>query len=152
MIFRDAVEADLYAVVSLLADDVLGAERETLTDPLPPDYMSAFHELTQQSGNRLIVAVDGEGAVCACLQLTCIAGIARKGAKRALIEGVRVRTDYRGTGLGTQIFEYAIAEAREAGCHLVQLTTDKTRPDAHRFYERLGFEASHIGMKYRIER
>ena len=134
MLFRDATEQDLYAIVALLADDVLGAKRESLLDPLPQDYVDAFHELSAQAGNRLIIAVDELDNVRACLQLTLIPGIARKGAKRAIIEGVRVAADQRSTGLGTKLFEYAIEEARNAKCLLVQLTTDKTRPDAHRFY------------------
>ena len=149
--FRDATEQDLYAVVALLADDVLGAERETLSDPLPLEYIQAFQELMAQIGNRLIVAVDPGGAIKGCLQLTMIPGIARRGAKRATIEGVRVSRDQRSTGLGTRLFEYAIEEARKAGCQLVQLTTDKARPDAHRFYERLRFEPSHVGMKLTLD-
>lgn len=150
MKFRDAVENDLYDIVALLADDVLGAEREKLTDPLPKEYLNAFNLLEQQSGNRLIVAVNDSGDIKGCLQLTVTAGIARRGAVRATIEGVRVSSGERGTGLGAALFEYAIEQARESGCGLVQLTTDRGRPDAHRFYERLGFEPSHIGMKLKL--
>lgn len=150
MKFRDATENDLYDIVALLADDVLGEQRELLRDPLPKEYLTAFNALTQQIGNRLIVAVDNSGDIKGCLQLTITAGIARRGATRATIEGVRVSSDERGTGLGAALFEYAIEEARKSRCSLVQLTTDRERPDAHRFYERLGFEPSHIGMKLKL--
>ena len=150
MKFRDAIADDLYDVVGLLADDMLGAAREQHEQPLPAAYSDAFEDLTKQSGNRLIVAVDEDGAIKGCLQLTITAGIARQGARRATIEGVRVASDLRGTGLGTELFEFAIAEARKAHCALIQLTTARTRPDAHRFYEGLGFEASHIGMKLHL--
>ncbi|MDJ0920107.1 MAG: GNAT family N-acetyltransferase [Henriciella sp.] len=147
MIFRDAIRDDLPAIVQMLADDRLGATRETFADPLPDAYATAFDDICDQTGNRLIVAVDEYDRVSACLQLTFIPGIARRGMKRGLIEGVRVRRDLRGTNIGTRLFEYAIEAARTAGCGLVQLTTDKQRPDAHSFYEKLGFEASHTGMK-----
>jgi len=147
MKFRDANIDDLPTIVELLADDPLGATREEFCIPLPDAYITAFSELREQDGNRLIVGVDDHEIVRACLQLTLIPGIARRGMKRALIEGVRVHSDVRGTSIGTEIFQYAIQEARKAGCGLIQLTTDKTRPDAHRFYEKLGFEDSHIGMK-----
>lgn len=147
MNFRDANIDDLPTVVELLADDPLGATREEFALPLPEAYMTAFNEILEQRGNRLIVGVDNNETVRACLQLTLIPAIARRGMKRALIEGVRVHSDLRGSNIGTEIFRYAIQEAQDAGCGLVQLTTDKTRPDAHRFYENLGFEASHIGMK-----
>lgn len=147
MIFRDATEADLPAIVALLADDALGATREQLADPLPEPYVTVFRALTAQQGNHLIVSCDDQHTVLACLQLVITPGIARMGATRATIEGVRVRADQRGTGLGKRLVEYAINEVRKAGCQIVQLTTDKQRPDAHRFYEALGFQPSHIGMK-----
>jgi len=150
MYFRDAVKSDLYAIVELLADDALGAARERFQSPLPKEYLDAFDLLQQQLGNRLIVVVNDTGQVRGCLQLTFTAGLARRGASRATIEGVRICADDRGIGLGTELFEYAISEARKFGCSLVQLTTDRQRPDAHRFYERLGFEPSHIGMKLKL--
>ncbi len=151
MLIRDATERDLYSIVALLADDILGAKRESLSDPLPQEYVNAFRELTAQTGNRLIVAVDEADSVVGCLQLTFIPGIARRGAKRATIEGVRVSAEQRSGGLGKRLFEYAIEESRKADCHLVQLTTDKTRPDALRFYQRLGFKPTHEGMKLTLE-
>ena len=150
MEFRDAVEGDLYAVVGLLADDILGAERERHADPLPDEYLEAFARMKAYGGNRLIVAVDEAGAIKGCLQLTITPGLARRGAIRATIEGVRVAASERGAGLGAALLNFAIEEARRANCALVQLTTDKARPDAARFYERLGFEASHVGMKLRL--
>lgn len=147
MYFRDVVLDDLDAVVQMLADDILGSARETYQTPLPQEYLTAFKNLSSQSGNRLIVAVDDAGEIKGCLQLTIIYGIARQGLSRALIEGVRVSGDMRGSGLGSKLFEYAISEARNADCGMVQLTTDRSRDDAQRFYEKLGFEPSHIGMK-----
>jgi ribosomal protein S18 acetylase RimI-like enzyme len=143
---RPAVRDDVPAVVRLLADDPLGSGREQATDTLPDAYWRAFDAMTVQRGNELLVA-DDDGAVVACLQLTIIPGISRLGAFRAQIEGVRVHSDYRGRGIGELLMTYAIGRARDAGCQLVQLTTDRSRPDALRFYERLGFVASHVGMK-----
>lgn len=147
MKFRDAIGDDLPAIVALLADDSLGSTREDANIPLAQEYITAFKDISAQAGNQLIVIVDEDDIVLGCLQLTIVAGIARRGMKRATIEGVRVHRDLRGSGAGTNLFNYAIERARQAGCGLVQLTTDKDRPDAHRFYEGLGFEPSHVGMK-----
>lgn len=148
--FRRAVIEDLPAIVALLADDDLGRGRE---DPrLPPNrgYTEAFAAIAADPNQLLAVAVavqDGRDAVVGCLQLTFIPGLSRLGAWRCQLEGVRVAQARRGSGLGRAMFEWAIAEARRRGCRLVQLTTDKQRRDAHRFYEALGFVASHEGMK-----
>lgn len=150
MQFRDAKREDLYGIVGLLADDLLGVKREAYISPLPRAYYRAFERLSAQEGNRLIVAVDEVSAIQGCLQLTITAGLARLGTSRATIEGVRVSAAMRGKGLGKQLFQFAIEEARAAGCGLVQLTTDKERSDAHRFYESLGFEPSHVGMKLKL--
>ena len=150
MHFRDATIDDIDAVVALLADDTLGAAREQYETPLPQAYVSAFEDLSDQPGNHLIVAVDDAGAVKACLQLTMTPFISHQGMKRATIEGVRVARDLRGEGLGKKLLEYAIEEARAAGCGLMQLSSDRTRGDAQRFYEGLGFEASHTGMKLKL--
>lgn len=144
--FRAATVADLPAIVRLLADDQLGAARETVADPLPPDYARAFAAIEASPDNTLIVA-ERAGEVVACLQLTIIPGMARRGAARGQIEAVRVRRDCRGGGLGERLIRHAVEQARSDGARLVQLTTDRTRADAHRFYERLGFVASHLGMK-----
>ena len=130
----------------MLADDALGAKRERFETPLPATYLAAFAEIDRDANNELVVACLGE-AVVGVLQLTFIPYLTHQGSRRALIEGVRVASAHRGTGLGTRLFEWAIERARERGCRMVQLTTDKSRPDAKRFYEALGFVASHEGMK-----
>lgn len=149
IIIRSARADDLSAVVRLLADDPLGATRETWADPLPTPYVEAFAAMERQGGNELLVALDGE-LVVGCLQLTCIPGISRRGAMRAQIEGVRVAASHRGRGLGEAMVRDAIERARAAGCVLVQLTSDASRADARRFYERLGFVASHVGFKQEL--
>ncbi len=143
---REARREDLPAIVALLADDAIGQTREELADPLPDAYWRAFDDIAAQSGNFEFVAERG-GALVGCLQLTIIPGLARRGAKRGLIEAVRVSAACRGLGVGELLVRHAIEIARAEGCGLVQLTTDKSRADAHRFYERLGFVASHLGMK-----
>ncbi|MEM7567853.1 MAG: GNAT family N-acetyltransferase [Pseudomonadota bacterium] len=144
--FRDAVEADLPAILALLVDDVLGAARDRLTDPIDAAYAKAFAAIDANPHDRLIVA-ETEGAVVACAQLTILHGLSRRGATRGQIEGVRVASHLRGAGLGERLIRHCLAVAREKGCGLVQLTTDRSRTDAHRFYERLGFTPSHVGMK-----
>ncbi|KAB1941223.1 GNAT family N-acetyltransferase [Micromonospora sp. ALFpr18c] len=144
VICREAVRADLPAVIALLADDVLGKARDfTEVDEA---YERAFADISADPRNQLIVAEQG-GDVVGCLQITYIPGLGRHGAERSLIESVRVRADRRGAGLGRELMTWAIDRARESGCALVQLTTDKRRADAHRFYLGLGFVASHEGMK-----
>lgn len=144
MQFREAVHDDLPAIVALLADDILGKARDHAV--VDDAYERAFAAVTEDPRNLLIVADDG-GEVVAVLQVTYIPGLGRHGAERALVEAVRVRADRRGHGLGARLMTWVVDRARERGCALVQLTTDKRRPDAHRFYERLGFVASHEGMK-----
>ncbi len=140
---RQARRADVDAIVAMLADDELGARREK---PGDSRYLTAFDALEADPREFLAVAeLDGE--VVGTLQLTFLAGLSRLGATRAQIEAVRVRSDQRGSGLGRVLIEWAIDQARQRGAALVQLTTDASRTDAHRFYERLGFVASHVGMK-----
>jgi GNAT superfamily N-acetyltransferase len=149
---RPAVEEDLPALVALLADDPLGSTREGAADSeaeLAP-YRRAFALLDADPAHLLLVAVDG-GAVVGTFQLSFLPGLARRGALRAQVEAVRVRADRRGRGLGAAMIGRAIEEARRRGCALVQLTTDKRRPDAHRFYAGLGFVASHEGLKLPLE-
>lgn len=141
---RAAVAGDLPAIVGMLADDPLGARRES-PDDLDP-YVTALERLSTDPNQHLVVAVR-EGHVVGTLQLTVVPGLSRRGSTRSIIEGVRVHTDERGSGLGTRLVEWAIDTSRQEGCHLVQLTSDTTRTDAHRFYERLGFTASHVGFK-----
>jgi ribosomal protein S18 acetylase RimI-like enzyme len=142
---RIARRDDVAAVARLLAEDPLGAAREAPDDLVP--YLRAFDAMTAQGGNEILVAEDAAGAVVGCLQLTLIPGLSRRGMIRAQIEGVRVAARRRGERIGERLVEEAIARARAAGCGLVQLTTDRSRGDARRFYERLGFIASHEGMK-----
>ncbi len=149
IVFRDAALADLVASVSLLADDALGRQRENLTLPLDPAYVAAFEAIAADANQRLIVAVDGD-TIAGTLQLSFIPGISRRGAWRGQIEAVRIAASRRGTGLGRQMIEWAVAQCAARGCSLVQLTTDKTRPDAQRFYASLGFVASHEGLKRQI--
>ena len=140
---RRATEDDVPAIVAMLADDPLGAKRERLCDPA---YADAFKEIDADPRQVLVVAAAGADVV-GTLQLTFIPGLSRLGATRALIEAVRVRSDQRGGGLGALLIQWAVDTARERGAAIVQLTTDASRKDAHRFYERLGFQASHVGMK-----
>lgn len=142
---RRAVTGDVPALVALLADDPLGAGRETTDGDLAP-YRRAFGLVDADPAHVLLVAVEGDDVV-GTLQLTVVPGLARGGALRGQIEAVRVAGVARGRGLGAAMVGWAVAESRRRGCVLVQLTTDKSRTDARRFYERLGFVASHEGMK-----
>ncbi|MGW0389412.1 N-acetyltransferase family protein [Streptomyces sp. NPDC003042] len=144
---RPATEADLPTIVAMLADDPLGATRESPDDLSP--YVAALKRLNDDPHQHVVVAVRGERVV-GTLQLTIVPGLSRKGAARAIIEGVRVHADERGSGLGTRFIEWAIEQSRLENCALVQLTSDVTRTDAHRFYERLGFTASHVGFKLQL--
>ncbi|MFF8356899.1 GNAT family N-acetyltransferase [Streptomyces chartreusis] len=144
---RPAATDDIPAIVGMLADDPLGARRESLDDLTP--YLAAFERLTGDPNQHLVVAVR-EGRVIGTLQLTVIPGLSRRGATRSIIEAVRIHAVERGSGLGTRLIEWAIDESRRQNCQLVQLTSDKSRTDAHRFYERLGFAASHAGFKLEL--
>ncbi len=144
VIFREAVRADLPAVLDLLADDVLGRTRDV--GEVDATYEKAFADIAADPRNQLVVAEAG-GEVLGCMQLTYIPGLGRHGAERQLVESVRIRSDNRGRGLGRLMMAWAIDQARQRGCGLVQLTTDKSRHEAHRFYLNLGFVASHEGMK-----
>ena len=146
VLVRPARTDDLPAIIRLLADDALGSTREDPRDPPADCYVAALAAIDTDPNNELVV-LERDGAVAGCLQLTVIPGLSRKGATRAQIESVRVDSSLRGHGLGRTLFEWAIARARAKGCVLVQLTTDKARPEALRFYESLGFVASHEGMK-----
>ncbi|MEU6590940.1 GNAT family N-acetyltransferase [Streptomyces sp. NPDC046881] len=144
---RAATTDDLAAIVAMLADDPLGAQRESPDDLTP--YETALERLAADPNQHVVVAVRA-GRVIGTLQLTIIPGLSHKGATRALIEAVRIHSDERGSGLGSRLIEWAIDTARALDCSMVQLTSDKTRTDAHRFYERLGFTASHEGFKLRL--
>ncbi|RDS66654.1 GNAT family N-acetyltransferase [Streptomyces sp. M7] len=144
---RPAVAEDVPAIVGMLADDPLGAQRESPDDLTP--YLAALERLQGDPHQHVVVAVR-EGRVVGTLQLTIVPGLSRRGATRSIIEGVRIHADERGSGLGTRLIEWAVDESRRQECHLVQLTSDKTRTDAHRFYERLRFTASHTGFKLQL--
>lgn len=146
MEFRLATEQDLERIVEMLADDVLGATREQFVLPLPEVYREAFQAIDADPNNELIVAcLDNE--VVGVQQITFTPYLTRQGGWRATIEGVRTSSSVRGKGIGTELINYAVQRAKDRGCHLIQLTTDKKREDALRFYERLGFVATHEGMK-----
>lgn len=143
-LFRPATAADLPAIVAMLADDMLGAAREG--DPDDPAYRAAFAAIMADP-NELLAVAEIDGAPAGCLQIGFIPGLSRKGAWRGQIEGVRVAAPWRGRGVGAAMIRWAVEQCRARGCATVQLTTDKRRTDAHRFYARLGFVASHEGMK-----
>ncbi len=151
IVIRRATREDVKETVWLLADDVLGQQRERYETPLPQSYYAAFEEIEQDSHNELVVA-ELAGEVIGTLQLTLIPYLTYQGGKRAQIEAVRVAEAYRSKGVGYQFFEWAITRAREKGCHMVQLTTNKNRDDAQRFYDRLGFVATHEGMKLDLKK
>ena len=148
--FRKAARADVREIVRLLADDPLGAKRERYELPLPASYLVAFDAIESDPNNELVVACLGRRIV-GVLQLTFIPYLTYQGSWRALVEGVRVDSSARSAGIGKALFKWTINRARERGCHLIQLTTDKFRPDALRFYETLGFVASHEGMKLHLK-
>ena len=146
VIFRSATEPDLPAIVALLADDTIGAGREGDVTAQRSAYLTAFREVSADPRNHLVVA-EIAGEVAGTLQITYIPGISRMGTERAQIEAVRVSAAHRGRGLGHEMIAWAVGQARERGCGLVQLTSDKRRSDAIRFYESLGFERTHEGLK-----
>ena len=146
---RRATAADLPAIVAMLADDGLGRGREDASLPLARGYTDAFAAI-EADPNQLLAVADSDGVVVGTLQLTFIPGLSHKGAWRGQVESVRVASSRRGTGLGQAMLEWAVAECRARGCRMVQLTTDKSRDDAHRFYARLGFVASHEGFKLKL--
>jgi GNAT superfamily N-acetyltransferase len=146
LIFRRATEADVPAIIRMLADDMLGSSREATGAENLPQYLNAFRVIDGDANQFLLVVDDGT-AIVGTLQLTFIAGLARGGLKRGLVEAVRVAGDRRGEKIGEAMFAWVVEKCRREGCGIVQLTTDKSRTDAHRFYDRLGFEPSHIGYK-----
>ncbi|MFG6117875.1 GNAT family N-acetyltransferase [Thalassobacillus sp. B23F22_16] len=147
--FRMATEKDLDAIVAMLSDDILGSKRERYEYPLPNSYIKAFEAISADPNNELIVACDAH-KVIGVQQITFTPYITHQGGWRATIEGVRTSASVRGKGVGTKLIKWAIQRAEERGCHLVQLTTDKKRPDALRFYENLGFKATHEGLKLKL--
>ena len=147
---RKAVEQDVSAIVKMLANDKLGALREIYQDPIPQKYYDAFKNINSDPNQELVIIEDDPGLIIGTLQLSFIQYLTYQGGIRAQIEAVRVHQDQRGKGVGQQLFEWAIHRAKERGAHVVQLTTDKRRPEALRFYEKLGFKATHEGMKLHL--
>jgi ribosomal protein S18 acetylase RimI-like enzyme len=145
---RRAVREDVSFIVAMLADDKLGSARERLEDPPPPSYFKAFEALDRDPNIQLVVAEEG-GRVVGCLQLCVLPGLSSQGASRGLIEDVRVASDHRSRGIGEQLVGWAVEQSRAKGCKVVELLTHHSRVDAQRFYERLGFQKSHVGMTIR---
>jgi len=146
---RPARREDVAAIVAMLADDHLGRARERVEDPLPAVYYEAFARVDNNPNLQLVVA-ESEGKVVGCLQLAILPGISSQGGIRGLLEDVRVASDCRSRGIGEQLVQWAIAEAKTRGCNLVELLTHQSRVDAQRFYKRLGFSLSHAGMTVRF--
>ncbi|GAV15579.1 GNAT family N-acetyltransferase [Paenibacillus sp. chi10] len=149
VIFRTATVKDLNKIVQMLADDELGRMRERYELPLPESYLKAFEAIDSDPNNELIVSCLGE-EIIGVLQITFTPYITHQGSWRATIEGVRTASSERGKGTGSKLIQWAIERAKERRCHIIQLTTDKKREDAFRFYERLGFEATHEGLKMKL--
>lgn len=143
---RIATREDLPSIVRMLSDDELGRQRERYEDPLPESYYKAFEQISGDTNHELIVA-ESNGEVIGTLHLMFLPSLSFQGGLRAQIESVRVDESQRGRGLGSALMKWTIERARARGAHVVQLTTHRSREDAHRFYERLGFKGSHLGMK-----
>lgn len=147
---RPARRDDVRAIVGMLADDALGRGRERIEDPLPESYFQAFERVARDPNIHLVVAEGQVGEVVGCLQLCILPGLSSQGASRGLIEDVRVASHCRSRGIGEQLVQWAISEAKSNSCKLVELLTHETRVDAQRFYKRLGFASSHVGMTLRF--
>ncbi len=150
ILFRLAKRADLPFIVRMLADDDLGSQRECYADPLPQSYYSAFEKIESDPNHELIVA-ERDGEVIGTLHLIFLPSISYQGGLRSQVESVRVDKRFQSLGIGSQMMKWAIERARQRGAHIMQLTTHQTRLDAHRFYERLGFKGSHLGMKLNLK-
>ena len=148
--FRLATRADLPWIVRMLADDDLGSQRERYEDPLPQPYYSAFEQIHSDPNHELIVA-ERSGGVIGTLHLMYLPSISYQGGLRVQIESVRVDKNFQSQGVGSAMMKWSVDRARQRGAHIVQLTTHKNREDAHRFYERLGFRGTHLGMKLSLK-
>jgi GNAT superfamily N-acetyltransferase len=144
--FRRATRNDVASIIRLLAEDDLGSQRESYTDPLPESYYAAFEQIQRDANHELIVA-ELNGKVIGTLHLIFLPSLSYQGGLRAQVESVRMDQTCRGQGIGSKLMKWTIERAREHGAHIIQLTTHGSRKDAHRFYERLGFKGSHLGMK-----
>ncbi len=147
MKFRKATEKDIPIIVEMIADDALGKKRENFQTPLPPEYLQAFFKIESDKNQELVVVEDESSEIIGTLQLSFIQYLTYRGGVRAQIEAVRIKKDKRGLGIGKKMFEWAIKRAKERKAHVLQLTTDKKRPKAIKFYNDLGFVKSHEGMK-----
>lgn len=150
ILFRPATRDDLEFIVALLAQDDLGQTRESLQETLPSNYIEAFTAINRDPANEVIVGIDANG-IFGTMQLTYIPNLTFEGATRCLIEGVRVSDRVQGQGFGRKMFEWGIERARKKGCRIVQLTSNKARDGAIAFYDKLGFEASHVGFKLYLD-
>ncbi|MCB1555957.1 MAG: GNAT family N-acetyltransferase [Alphaproteobacteria bacterium] len=149
MDYREAKKEDLEEIIHLFQDDELGILREIIGDPVDESYVKAFDEIRQDKNNEIWV-IEADSKVVGVMQLTFIPYLSRTGTKRAQIESVRIHKNFRNKGVGREFIRFALERAREKGCGIVQLTTDKTREKVHTFYERLGFSSTHVGMKIYI--
>jgi GNAT superfamily N-acetyltransferase len=149
ILFRLARRADLPSIVRMLADDELGSQRERYENPLPESYYAAFEQIDHDPNHELIVA-ERNGEVVGTLHLMFLPSISFQGGLRAQVESVRVDKRFQSQGIGSEMMKWSTERAKQRGAHVVQLTTHKTREDAHRFYERLGFKKSHLGMKLNL--
>lgn len=150
LVFRSARREDLPAIVRLLADDDLGSRREKYDESLPQSYTAAFEQIAADPNHQLIVA-ESDGKVVGTLHLMFLPSISFQGGLRAQVESVRVERECRNLGIGSRMMEWTIDTARQRGAHVIQLTSHLSRTDAHRFYERLGFKGSHLGMKLSLK-
>lgn len=151
MKFRKATKNDVSTIVEMIADDELGKNRENPQTPLPNEYLIAFKNIGNDQNQELVVVENENSEIIGTLQLSFIQYLTYRGGIRAQIEAVRIRKDKRGIGIGKTVFKWAINRAKERNAHLLQLTTDKKRPKAIEFYEDLGFESTHEGMKMHFE-
>jgi GNAT superfamily N-acetyltransferase len=147
--FRLATKDDLLDIVRMLADDTLGTTREKFETTLSDNYLKAFDRIISDTNQELTI-VEMNGEKVATFQLTFIQYLTHQGGLRAQIEAVRTNSNYRGQGIGTKVFEYIIDRARQKGCNMLQLTSDKQRPEAINFYEAIGFVPTHEGMKLKL--
>ena len=150
MKFKTAKKNDIPSIVRMLANDELGSKREDYKNPLPKKYYEAFQNIMQDKNQELVILKNDNNDIIGTLQLTFIPYLTYQGGLRAQIEAVRIHKNYRGQGFGKKIFQWAINRSRDKGAHMVQLTTDKQRPEAIKFYKTLGFNDSHIGMKLHL--
>lgn len=150
MTFRQATKEDLPAIIEMIANDTLGQMRERLEDPLPKEYYSAFERINRDKNQELIVLENSQGEVVATFQLSFLQYLTYVGGIRCLVENVHVREDQTGKGIGKHMFQWIIERAKEKNVHLIQLTSNKLRPNAIRFYESIGFKATHEGFKLHL--